>query len=140
VGAIPTGGGVPVGAVSDDCDAGLNISAGGSVLGFLGNGAGVPSNESGSCQTFGESFAPDGSFIVEPTRRQLELSAYSDAFEPDLYVRLTCDSRSELLCEAGSGSETTIDQNLPLEGLPADLNVFVDGGSVGNAYTLDYEP
>lgn len=128
------------GAVSDACASALNISAGGSVLGFAGNGSGFTGDATGSCQSFAERFAPEGSFVVEPRRRALNLVAHSDAFDPDLYVRLTCDSDDELMCVAGSGSQTTIDQMIPLDFIPTDVNVFVDGGSSGNPYTLDYIP
>ncbi len=127
-------------AVSDACDRALNISAGGSVLGFAGNGSGFTGDARGSCQGFSERFAPEGSFVVEPRRRALDLVAYSDAFDPDVYVRLTCAPDDELICVSGSGPQTTIDQMIPLDFTPDDVNVFVDGGSSGNPYTLDYTP
>lgn len=127
-------------AVTDACASALNISAGGSVLGFAGNGTGFTGNESGSCQMFSERFQPEGSFVVEPTRRTLDLTAYSSAFDPDLYVRRTCSSDTEFFCESGTTSETSINQMYPFDGLPMDINVFVDGASSGDPYTLDYEP
>lgn len=127
-------------AVTDSCAGALNISEGGSVLGFAGNGASFTGDARGSCQSIGEGFQPEGSFVVEPTRRTLNLIARSDAFDPDLHVRLTCDSDTEFFCESGSSSETTIDEMYPFDGLPMDVNVFVDGASAGNPYTLDYLP
>ena len=125
-------------AVTDACSGSLNITGGGSVLGFAGSvGA-----ERGSCQGF--EFAPEGSFIIEPARRQLALTAYSTEFAPDLHVRLTCAARDELMCVTGTSSggvmETDIARDIPLDGLPRDINVFVDGATAGAPYTLDYRP
>lgn len=127
-------------AIRDDCETALNISAGGSVLGFAGNGADFTGSRRGDCQGFDAIAAPEGAFIVEPVRRGITLEAYSDAFNPDVYVWLQCDARTELLCEAGTSSQTSIDSDFPIDFTPMDVNVFVDGASAGNPYTLDYEP
>ena len=128
-------------AAADSCAGPLDITGGGSVLGFAGGAASPTGRESGSCQTFAERFDPEGIFSLEPQRQRLRLRAYSDAFGPELYVRLECGN-GELFCvdnDTGSG-RTDIDADIPLEFLPRDVNVFVDGAGNGDAYTLDYTP
>tara|TARA_B100001750_G_scaffold165282_1_gene133861 strand:+ start:31 stop:1431 length:1401 start_codon:yes stop_codon:yes gene_type:complete len=127
-------------AISDTCDGPLDITGGGSVIGFAGGIENPTGQNDGSCQTFSERFDPEGAFVLEPARQRLRLRAYTDAFSPVVYVRLQCEDADDLICDRDGRGITSIDQDIPLGFLPMDVNVFVDGAGNGDAYTLDYRP
>jgi hypothetical protein len=136
-------------ATEDSCGGGfgsstpLDISSGGSVLGFLSLAAAI-GGHSGSCQEATDRFGPEGVFTFVTSDGSQRFFAVSPSFRPDLYVRTgSCSgpSAEEAGCvrgTAGSGGGTA---SLTTELPPGTRGwVFVDNASGGSRYVLDYDP
>ncbi|MEM9073123.1 MAG: hypothetical protein AAGE52_31755 [Myxococcota bacterium] len=118
-------------ARSDDCSRPLDISGGGSVIGFPPSLAGI-GGQRGSCQSADAFIAGEGVFAFTNSGES-NFRAWATGFRPALYARVRCNSAdSELACQAGTTPEITVDD---------DGFVFVDGMmGMGNRYTLEFDP
>jgi hypothetical protein len=136
-------------AADDSCGGGLgspgplDISAGGSVLGFLGIAAAV-GGQSGSCQDTSDRFDPEAVFTFVTGDGAQRFFAVSPSFRPDLYVRTgACggSSASEVGCVQGSGSGGGGTAVLTTSIAARTRGwVFVDNASSSGRYVLDYNP
>jgi hypothetical protein len=135
-------------AAPDTCRGGpIDISGGGSVVGFVSGPAIAPMTELGSCQAVGDRPLLEAiATFTGPPSGEITTTTYSDAFDPDVYVREDpCGTGTEVECVAGDGfgvsgyRYATGLSTAVTSGDPYFL--FVDGApGTGGSYFLSYEP
>ena len=125
----------------DACGAPLDVSSGGTVLGFIGASGGT---SLGSCQGDGATGREAVLRLVGPADGEVaDLTARSSDFVPDLYVRTAeCASGSEAVCVTGDGASSEVQaRGVALaEGVAG--YVFVDGatGAEAASYVIEVDP
>jgi hypothetical protein len=135
-------------AAPDTCRMGpIDIDGGGSLVGFVTTPAIVPVTEFGSCQAMGDRSLTEAiATFTGSESGEMQSTTYSDAFDPDVYLRESpCGTGMELTCVAGDGIGTAgyrFATSLSTTVTTGDpYFIFVDGvGAGGGSYFLSYEP
>jgi hypothetical protein len=132
-------------AAPDSCSGPIDISGGGALVGFLGPAIAIGGPQ-GSCQGSGSAFLAEGiATLVGPTDGGASFDAYSNDFDPDVYLRRTpCATGAEVACVAGDGTGArgyTYHTRLAT-GVPAGNRhyLFIDGAGANDHYFVEYEP
>jgi len=115
----------------------LDISGGGSVLGFIGSFSG---SQTGSCASSSPFNQPEAIFRIEgPSSGMLDLDVYSTEFTPDIWVDRGCGG-SEVACDAGSALGGGVNGAFlePAVSNGVGYYLVVDGGR--GAYAVYYDP
>jgi hypothetical protein len=113
----------------------MDITGGGTVLGFVTN---TSSFQSGSCG----SATPEAVLrFTGPASANVRLTTYSTTFGPDVYLRTACTS-GELACVNSTPLGGGVEQAVLRTGVTSGTThyFFVDGGATGSAYAVYYEP
>ena len=129
-------------AAGDGCATPMDISGGGTVLGFLGALSGAAGALTGTCQGFDDVAAAEIVFRYRPVRPEALFVARSADFLPDLYVRRTCLLRSsEVGCSEGRrrGGQGEAELMVRHEVETAHFAI-VDGARSAGTYVLEYQP
>jgi hypothetical protein len=137
-----------VDAEPDTCRMGaISIDGGGSLVGFITTPAILPMTEVGTCQDDGSRVLTEAIATFNGSASgEIQSTTYSDAFDPDVYVRESpCGTGTELECVAGDGIGTAgyrYATSLTTTVTAGDpYYVFVDGaGMTGGSYFFSYEP
>jgi hypothetical protein len=132
-------------AATDACRAPIDISDGGSLVGFIGPAVSVITM-TGSCQTLAEGGLNEAvAAFTGPADGDVTIATYSDSFDPDLYVRAApCATGSEVACIRGNNTGAAGYRYA--SGLAVDVTagssyfLFVDGASAAGSYFVSYEP
>ena len=131
-------------ARADTCATPLDITGGGSMIGFIGLGTPVVSQR-GSCQSVVDTSSEAIAAFSGSPGGMFRFIALSQSFDPDLYVRSApCGTGTELDCVAGDGGGmfgwryVTEYQDVVTPG--SSYYVFLDGASSSGSYWLSYEP
>ena len=131
-------------ASADTCAAPLDITGGGSMIGFISAALSI-GGQRGSCQSLADTSGEAIASFAGATSGSFRFLALSQAFDPDLYVRSApCGSGTELDCVAGNGSGAAgwryVTEYSDTVTPGSRYYVFVDGASASGAYWLSYEP
>jgi len=115
----------------------LDITDGGSVLGFIGSFSG---SQSGSCASGSPFNQPEAIFQIDgPPSGVMDIDVYSTEFTPDIWVDRGCGG-SEVACDAGSGLGGGVNGAFLEPSVTAGTSYYlvVDGGR--GAYAVYYDP
>ena len=131
-------------ARADTCATPLDITGGGSMIGFIGAASAV-GGQRGSCQSIADASAEAIAAFAGSPGGMFRFIALSNSFDPDLYVRSApCGSGTELDCVAGTGSSMFgwryVTQYEDSVTAGDRYYVFLDGASASGSYWLSYEP
>jgi len=132
-------------ARADTCGTPIDISGGGSLVGFV-SAAAIVGSQTGTCQPAGRRMSPEVvATFTGPADRGARFTAMSDDFDSDLYVRSApCATGTEMACRAGTGSSMggyTYWTRLDVGVTPSTRYwLFVDGATAGGAYFVSFEP
>jgi len=133
-------------ATGDSCGAPIDISGGGSLIGFLTPSVLPLIGPRGSCQPSGS--GADLQAVASfhgPGDGNARFDVYSDDFDPDVYVRAApCASGTEIACVAGAGGgaagflyRTRLDTTTTSG---STYYLFADGAAGGDSYWVSFEP
>jgi len=130
-------------ATGDNCPGALggrplDITGGGTVLGFSNGFVGT---ESGSCNASGPINDPEAVLQFRgPSAGNVNFSAFSVEFTPDIYLREGCSGGTELACSAGASVGGGVNGATLSSAVTSGTtySLFVDGGR--GAYAVYYTP
>ncbi|MEM9191072.1 MAG: putative metal-binding motif-containing protein [Myxococcota bacterium] len=133
-------------AQTDACPTAIDISGGGSLVGFVNRTAIGITPQTGTCQGIGDiADAESIATFTGPTDGTAEFIAFSNDFDPAVYVRAApCASGTEVACDDGNGfGGNGYRFRTDLTAMtPSGMQhfVFVDGVTSSGSYFLSYEP
>ncbi len=128
----------------DSCALPIDISGGGSLVGYLTPSA-ITIGNTGTCQPPGSSADIESIARITGPGTTMAFTAYSNDFQPDLYVRqFLCGTGGEVACAAGGGG-AAMGYSWHTELTTASTAarpyfVFIDGAAGTSQYWLTYEP